>query len=128
MAQDVRWRQRFEHFERAVELLREPVETGIENLSELERKGTVHALIRGVLARHPGVAWLFGSRAKGTARPASDIDLALEGPEDPLVTAAVEGELDELPLPYRFDVVSVATIRSQALLDPIARVGVRIDG
>jgi predicted nucleotidyltransferase len=34
-------------------------------------------LIRGVLSRHPEVtgALLFGSRAKGTARPASDVDL-----------------------------------------------------
>ncbi|MCB9466082.1 MAG: nucleotidyltransferase domain-containing protein [Candidatus Eisenbacteria bacterium] len=34
-------------------------------------------LIRDVLSRHPVVtgAILFGSRAKGTARPASDVDL-----------------------------------------------------
>jgi predicted nucleotidyltransferase len=57
-------------------------------------------LIRGVLARHPAItgAILFGSRAKGTAGPASDVDLALEGIADPLQAAAVAGELEELPL------------------------------
>ena len=39
------------------------------------------AKIRQVLASHPGVerAVLFGSRATGTYRPGSDVDLALGG-------------------------------------------------
>jgi uncharacterized protein len=87
-------------------------------------------LIRSVLARHPAVtgAVLFGSRAKGTAIPASDIDLALEGIEDPLQAEAIASELDELPLPYRFDVKALAAIQHQPLREHIARVGVRIHG
>lgn len=87
-------------------------------------------LIRGVLARHPVVtgAVLFGSRAKGTAHPASDIDLALEGLEDPLQATAIASELEELPLPYHFDVQALAAIRHRPLLEHIARVGVRIHG
>ena len=87
-------------------------------------------LIRGVLARHPAItgAILFGSRAKGTAGPASDVDLALEGIADPLQAAAVASELEELPLPYRFDVQALAAIRHRPLLEHIARVGVRIHG
>jgi nucleotidyltransferase substrate binding protein (TIGR01987 family) len=41
MTHDIRWIQRFEHLERAVELLAEPVARGIEALSVLEREGTV---------------------------------------------------------------------------------------
>jgi predicted nucleotidyltransferase len=87
-------------------------------------------LIRRVLGRHPEIdgAVLFGSRAKGTAAPASDVDLALEGVDDPLRVEAIGAELEELPLPYRFDVKALATIRSQPLLDHIRRVGVRIHG
>ena len=87
-------------------------------------------LIRGVLARHPGVtgALLFGSRAKGTAAPASDIDLALEGIDDPLRAEAIASELEELPLPYRFDVKALAAIQHQPLREHVARVGVRIYG
>jgi predicted nucleotidyltransferase len=85
-------------------------------------------LIRAVLVRHPAVtgAILFGSRAKGTATPASDIDLALEGIEDPLQAEAIASELDELPMPYRFDVKALAAIRYQPLREHIARTGVRI--
>jgi len=86
--------------------------------------------IRAVLARHPAVtgALLFGARAKGTAHPASDIGLALEGLEGPLEAAAIDSELEELPLPYRFDVKALAAIRHQPLLEHIARAGVRIHG
>lgn len=87
-------------------------------------------LIRGVLKRHPTVsgAIIFGSRAKGTAKPSSDIDLALEGVTDKLQSESIAGELDELPLPYRFDVVTLATIRSADLRAHIERVGVRVYG
>jgi predicted nucleotidyltransferase len=84
--------------------------------------------IRRVLAAHPEVhgALLFGSRAKGTARPASDIDLALEGDLSPRELARIAGELDDLPLPLRFDVQPLARIDHQGLRDHIARVGIRV--
>lgn len=87
-------------------------------------------LIRSVLAGHPAItgAILFGSRAKGTAHPASDIDLALEGVDDPLQAEAIASELDDLPLPYRFEVWSLAAIQHPPLREHIARVGVRIQG
>ena len=87
-------------------------------------------LIRGVFKRHPSVtaAYLFGSRAKATAIVSSDIDLALEGITDPLQAEAIASDLDELPLPYNFDVVALSTVKSAQLRDHIARVGVRIYG
>ena len=87
-------------------------------------------LIRSVLKRHTEVsgAILFGSRAKGTAAPSSDIDLALEGISDQLKAEAIASELDELPLPYRFDVVALLTVKSPQLSAHIARVGVRVYG
>lgn len=87
-------------------------------------------LIRGVLSRNPEItgAVLFGSRAKGTASPASDVDLALEGIDEQLAAEAIANELDELPLPYRFDVKALAAIRDQPLREHIARVGVRFFG
>jgi nucleotidyltransferase substrate binding protein (TIGR01987 family) len=39
--QDIRWKQRFQNLDRAVILLREPVERGIETLSDLEKEGTI---------------------------------------------------------------------------------------
>ncbi len=41
MKQDIRWKQRFENFDRALTLLHEPIDRGIETLSALEMEGTV---------------------------------------------------------------------------------------
>lgn len=84
--------------------------------------------MRRVLAAHPDVhgALLFGSRAKGTARPASDIDLALEGDLSPLELARIAGELDDLPVPLHFDVQPLARIEHEGLREHIARLGIRV--
>ncbi len=69
--------------------------------------------------------WLFGSRALGTHRPYSDIDLAVEGAALTWHDVAhLLSELDELPLPYAFDVVQVGTIQNTALREHIQRFGV----
>lgn len=83
-------------------------------------------LIQGVLRRHPEIteAKLFGSRAKGTARPNSDVDLALRGEISPLLAATVAGELEELPLPYTFDVQGDEQIRYAPLRQHIDRAGI----
>ena len=38
---DIRWQQRYQNFQSAVELLHEPFERRLDNLSDLEREGTV---------------------------------------------------------------------------------------
>lgn len=38
---DVRWKQRFQNFDRAVTLLREPIARGVDSLSLLEKEGVV---------------------------------------------------------------------------------------
>jgi predicted nucleotidyltransferase len=81
--------------------------------------------LRSVFARHPEIAEvvLFGSRAKGTHRPESDIDLAVRGIDDEREVEALADELDELPLPFLFDVKSLDGIRNPALLEHVRRVG-----
>jgi len=88
----------------------------------------VHQLIATVFSRHPEITKvvLFGSRAKGTARPNSDIDLAVEGIKNQLQIEALALELDDLPLPYKFDVTSLAGISNTALREHINRVGLVI--
>lgn len=41
MSPDVRWKQRFSNFDRALILLREPFDRGLEKLSTLEKEGAV---------------------------------------------------------------------------------------
>ena len=84
------------------------------------------ALMHGVFRRHPEItsATLFGSRAKGTHSARSDVDLVVSGDIEPLRAEAISAELDELPLPYRFEVQSFAHVSYQALRDHIERVGI----
>ena len=86
------------------------------------------ALIEKIFARHPEVrdVTLFGSRAKGTHRPNSDVDLSVRGKLTALQTEALASELDELPLPYHFDVLAFDLIASQPLREHIERVGIVI--
>jgi len=68
--------------------------------------------------------WLYGSRAKGTAKPYSDIDLALEGKNLTLeILNNIENALDDLLLPYEFDICILHQIKNQDLLEHIHRVG-----
>ncbi len=85
-------------------------------------------LVLSVLRQHPEIesATLFGSRAKGTHSDRSDVDLALAGSLGALGAAAIAAELEELPLPYRFDVHALAAITHTPLLEHIARVGMVI--
>ena len=52
--------------------------------------------------------------------------IALSGSVDSLRAAGIAAELDELPLPYRFDVQSLEHIQHAALLDHIKLVGIVI--
>lgn len=74
-------------------------------------------LIRDVFRRHPEVrrVEVFGSRALGRFEDQSDVDLALWGDLDPGLMARIMQELDELPLPYTFDVKAYESIRHEPL-------------
>jgi predicted nucleotidyltransferase len=75
-----------------------------------------HAEIRAVK--------LFGSRAKGTHTARSDVDLALWGDVDALQAEQIAAELDDLPLPYRYDVKPFDSIKLRPLREHIERVGI----
>lgn len=82
-------------------------------------------LIRGVFEQHPEVARVvvYGSRALGCERPNSDIDLALAGDLDDVQIGRIAAELDELPLPYLFDVLAQERITHQGLKAHIDQFG-----
>jgi nucleotidyltransferase substrate binding protein (TIGR01987 family) len=41
MAEDIRWKQRFDNFDRAFVLLREVEERGVDSLSQMEKEGAI---------------------------------------------------------------------------------------
>jgi len=87
----------------------------------------VVARIHQVLTRHPEVerVILYGSRAMGTFKPGSDVDLTLVGEKlNSTILGRIDEELDDLLLPYEFDLSIFSTITHAGLLDHLRRVGV----
>ena len=83
--------------------------------------------IAAVLARHPDVnkAVLYGSRAKGSYRTGSDIDLTLFGDRlNNTSLVRLNNELDDLLLPHKLDLSLFASLTHPELIDHICRVGV----
>ena len=67
---------------------------------------------------------LYGSRAKGTFKNGSDIDLTINAPTLTLSELLkLENEIDNLLLPYQVDLSLQHQIENSELLDHIKRVG-----
>lgn len=79
----------------------------------LDMQPAHRAIVRDILARHAsGVeVWAFGSRARGGAKPYSDLDLAIVGTQalTPTQGAALATAFEESDLPWRVDIVDWAT-------------------
>lgn len=82
--------------------------------------------VNSVFANYPQIeeAIIYGSRVKGNYKSGSDIDLTLTGQNLTLsVLYAVELEIDDLLLPYTFDISLFSQISNIDLIEHINRVG-----
>ncbi|NTV68175.1 MAG: nucleotidyltransferase domain-containing protein [Chlorobaculum sp.] len=88
----------------------------------------VIARIHEVLSRFPQVdrAMLYGSRAMGNYRQGSDIDLTLIGGDDLELNTLyrIMDEIDDLLLPYTFDLSVLRLINDHEVQEHIERAGV----
>ncbi|MCC8066876.1 MAG: nucleotidyltransferase domain-containing protein [Clostridiales bacterium] len=86
-------------------------------------------LIISVFSANPRIEGviLYGSRAKATNKPFSDIDFTLLGnslSRKDLTDAYLA--LDDLPLPYMYDISIYSQIKNQDLVKEIEKTGIRI--
>ena len=84
-------------------------------------------MLCNVFAKNPKIekVILYGSRAKGTFKPFSDVDITLVG--SGLSTndlADIINAIDDLLLPYMFDISLYHKLRNPELLDHISRRGI----
>lgn len=82
--------------------------------------------IRDVFRLYPEIdeAIIYGSRAMDKYKTASDIDLTFKGNDLSLnVLSKIEWALDDLLLPYTFDLSIFNKITNPDLVDHIKRVG-----
>lgn len=69
-------------------------------------------------------AIIYGSRAKGNYKNGSDIDLVLQGENiDFQILNKIINDIDELLLPYSFDISTFDSITNTDLIEHINRVG-----
>lgn len=93
-------------------------------LTEIEWKK-----ITDVFARYDEIeqAILYGSRAKGCYKPFSDVDITLAGS---LLTHSslnrLAWELDDLLLPYQFDLSIFQRLTNPELIESILRTGITV--
>ena len=82
--------------------------------------------ISAILVAFPEVnkAILYGSRAKGNFKPTSDIDITLVGDNLTLqILNKIDLELDDLLLPYTFDLSIFHFLNNKELIEHVERVG-----
>lgn len=85
--------------------------------------------LRRVFAAGPGIerVILYGSRAKGTHRKGSDIDITILGESlDFTALLSIETEIDDLMLPYMMDVSLFHHLDNGELIEHIRRRGITI--
>lgn len=83
--------------------------------------------IKTVFSKYPQIKniILYGSRAKGTYKPGSDIDLTLISTDTSThFLLKLMNELDDLLLPYKIDLSFYETLDNINLKEHIDRVGV----
>ena len=82
-------------------------------------------MICEVFTRHPEVRFvkIFGSRAAGHFKNNSDVDLVLWGNLNLDLTGRILHELEELPLPFMFDVENYNAIEQPKLKQQIDEFG-----
>lgn len=83
--------------------------------------------IKNVFAQFQDVdiAFLYGSRVKSDFKNGSDIDLCLKGEKmDLSLLCSINNELDDLLLPYTFDLSIYDQIDNTNLIEHIKRVGI----
>ncbi|MGL5683223.1 MAG: nucleotidyltransferase domain-containing protein [Marinifilaceae bacterium] len=83
-------------------------------------------LLKDIFSRYVGIerVILYGSRAKGNYRSGSDVDITIIGQSITKYDLNnIINDIDDLLLPYFFDISLLQQINSQDLLQHIHRVG-----
>lgn len=83
--------------------------------------------LQKIFASYPAIKQviLYGSRAKGNYKPFSDVDITLVG--DQLTRSELNRltlDIDDLLLPYQFDISIFHKLTNPDLIDHIKRVGI----
>lgn len=97
--------------------------------SKFGLKPQVVEALGAVFKKYPQIqnVILYGSRAKGTYKTSSDIDLTLVGEKvDLSMQLKIENEIDDLLLPYKVDLSLFHQIENGDLIEHIKQFGIAL--
>lgn len=63
-------------------------------------------IVKTILKKYPYTFFVYGSRAKGTAKQFSDLDLCLKGKISVAEIGRIKGDFEESNLPIKVDLIS----------------------
>ena len=106
---------------RITTLMRAPIADSYDDGLQASQRQAIRQVLRDYAQVQ--AASLYGSRAMGRYREASDIDLTLLGDIDLLTLNQISLALDDLLLPYEIDLSALNHIENTDLLAHIERVG-----
>jgi predicted nucleotidyltransferase len=74
-------------------------------MSKIQIESHHLALLQTILKQQKQIVYIFGSRAKGTAKKFSDLDLVIKGFVDRKILRKIQEDLEESNLPYKVDLI-----------------------
>jgi uncharacterized protein len=83
--------------------------------------------IKSVFVKYPELekVLIYGSRAKGNFKPGSDIDLTFIGDGlNQTILNKIDDEIDDLMLPYTFDLSILKNVSNTDFIAHVERVGI----
>lgn len=89
----------------------------------MKAEEVIQEIVKLCRSFHAKEVILYGSRARGTARERSDIDIAVAGVSDFELLAE---KIEDLPTLYSVDLLNMDTCRNQLLLEDIRQYGRKI--
>lgn len=96
-------------------------------LTQDDWQTVVHLAIEPLIGTYHARTWVFGSRARGDARPFSDLDILIETQEPlaPSVLAEMRAALEDSNLPVKIDLVDLSTL-AQSYRDQVLKERVEV--
>jgi predicted nucleotidyltransferase len=73
---------------------------------KLQLEARHHKIIQQILSKYPYQFYAYGSRAKGTARQLSDLDICYQADIPDAIAFQIEEEFKESDLPFMVELVS----------------------
>jgi len=89
----------------------------------MKAEEVIQEIVKLCRSFHAKEVILYGSRARGTARERSDIDIAVAGVSDFELLAE---KIEDMPTLYSVDLLNMDTCRNQLLLEDIRQYGRKI--